>query len=377
MSSTEGSPTKICWNRRSRAGSFSIRSRYSSSVVAPTMRSSPRASMGLSMLPASMAPSAAPAPTTVCSSSMNVMTWPSLSLISASTAFSRSSNSPRYLAPATIAPRSSATTRLSLSDSGTSPATIRWARPSTTAVLPTPGLADQHRVVLGPAGQHLDHPPDLGVPADDRVELALAGAAGQVDPVLLQCLVGALRVLAGDPGGPADLLERGEQLVRSRAGLAQHGRCLAAVGGQAHEQVLGGDVLVAHLAGPLLRGVERGEQRPRGLRGAQRGAGRPRQPGQAFADGLQHRRRVGAHGLQQRVRRSLVSARSARPAGAGRRRSGSRPRRRSGSASESASWLLRVSLSSAIVSCLATSAVRPSAAAPERPSPDRAARAGG
>ena len=33
-------------------------------------RSSPRASIGLSMLPASIAPSAAPAPTTVCISSM-------------------------------------------------------------------------------------------------------------------------------------------------------------------------------------------------------------------------------------------------------------------------------------------------------------------
>ncbi len=139
VSSTDGSPTKTCWKRRSSAASFSIRSRYSSRVVAPIIRSSPRASIGLSMLPASMAPSAAPAPTTVCSSSMNVMTWPSLSLISFRTALRRSSNSPRYFEPATMAPRSSATSRLPRSDSGTSPATIRWARPSTTAVLPTPG----------------------------------------------------------------------------------------------------------------------------------------------------------------------------------------------------------------------------------------------
>ena len=53
----DGSPTKTCWKRRSRAASFSMCSRYSSSVVAPIMRSSPRASIGLSMLPASMAPS--------------------------------------------------------------------------------------------------------------------------------------------------------------------------------------------------------------------------------------------------------------------------------------------------------------------------------
>ncbi len=140
MSSTLGSPTNTCWKRRSRAGSFSIRSRYSSRVVAPTIRSSPRASIGLSMLPASIAESPpAPAPTTVCSSSMNVTIWPLESAISLSTALRRSSNSPRYFAPATIEARSREIRRLPRSDSGTSPATIRCARPSTTAVLPTPG----------------------------------------------------------------------------------------------------------------------------------------------------------------------------------------------------------------------------------------------
>ena len=139
VSSTDGSPTSTCWKRRSRAGSFSMRWRYSSSVVAPTSRSSPRASIGLIMLPASIAPSALPAPTIVCSSSMKVMIWPAESVISLRTALSRSSNSPRYFAPATIEPRSSEITRLPRSDSGTSPATIRWARPSTMAVLPTPG----------------------------------------------------------------------------------------------------------------------------------------------------------------------------------------------------------------------------------------------
>ena len=139
VSSTLGSPTNTCWKRRSRAASASMCLRYSSRVVAPTMRSSPRASSGLSMLPASMAPSAAPAPTTVWSSSMKVMTSPSASVISLSTAFRRSSNSPRYLAPATIDPRSRLMRRLCLRPSGTSPSTIRRARPSTIAVLPTPG----------------------------------------------------------------------------------------------------------------------------------------------------------------------------------------------------------------------------------------------
>src|SRR5207302_1231752 len=71
------------------------------------------------------------------------------------------------------------------------------------------GLADEYRIILGAAGQHLDHPADLGVPADHRVDLALARPRGEVDAVLLQRLVLLLRVGAGDPPVPApDLRER-------------------------------------------------------------------------------------------------------------------------------------------------------------------------
>ena len=127
------------WNRRSSAASFSIYCRYSFRVVAPMQCSSPRASRGLRMLPASSAPSVFPAPTMVCSSSMNRMILPSEDLTSSSTAFIRSSNSPRNFAPAISAPRSSEKMVRSLRLSGTSPLTIRWASPSAMAVLPTPG----------------------------------------------------------------------------------------------------------------------------------------------------------------------------------------------------------------------------------------------
>ncbi len=59
--------------------------------------------------------------------------------------------------------------------------------------LPHAGVADQHRVVLRAAREHLDHAPDLLVAADDRVELALLGELGQVAAELLERLVGALR----------------------------------------------------------------------------------------------------------------------------------------------------------------------------------------
>ncbi len=139
VSSTVGSLTKIGWNRRASAASFSTCLRYSSSVVAPTQCSSPRASAGFSRFEASIAPSALPAPTSVCISSMKRMISPAAAVTSVSTAFSRSSNSPRYFAPAISAPMSSASSFLSFSDSGTSPLTIRSASPSAIAVLPTPG----------------------------------------------------------------------------------------------------------------------------------------------------------------------------------------------------------------------------------------------
>ena len=58
------------------------------------------------------------------------------------------------------------------------------------------GLADQHRIVLGPALQDLDDAADFVVAADDRIELARARALGQVEGVLLQCFALALGLLA-------------------------------------------------------------------------------------------------------------------------------------------------------------------------------------
>ena len=59
-------------------------------------------------------------------------------------------------------------------------------------------LTDQHRVVLGTAAQDLNHTANLLVTADDRVELAFLGGGRQVGGVLLQSLVRAFRVRAGD-----------------------------------------------------------------------------------------------------------------------------------------------------------------------------------
>jgi len=93
----------------------------------------------LSIFPASIEPSVFPAPTIVCNSSIKRIIEPLLSFTSVKTALSLSSNSPLYFAPAKREPISSEKIFLSLRPFGTSPLTILCARPSTAAVLPTPG----------------------------------------------------------------------------------------------------------------------------------------------------------------------------------------------------------------------------------------------
>jgi len=140
VSCGDGASTCTGWNCRSSAASFSTCLRYSSGVLAPITLSSPRASIGLSMLLTSMPPSPLPVPTIMCSSSISSKNSPLDTASRASADFSRSSNSPRILAPASIEARSSDTTRLPCRPVGTAPSAILSASPSTIAVFPTPDL---------------------------------------------------------------------------------------------------------------------------------------------------------------------------------------------------------------------------------------------
>ena len=108
------------------------------------------------------------------------------------------------------------------------------------------GLADQHRVVLGAAGEDLDDAADLVVAADDRVELALLGGLREVAAEALERLVLLLRALVGDAVRAADLLDRLERCRRAWAG-GLDGL------GEREQQVLGGDVLVARACRPRAR----------------------------------------------------------------------------------------------------------------------------
>ena len=221
VSSTLGSPTNTGWKRRASAASFSTCLRYSSSVVAPMQCSSPRASAGLSRLEASIAPSALPAPTRVCISSMKRMTSPSacrhlpqhglealLELAAELGAGHQRAEVERHHALVLQRLRHVAlddAQRQALDDGGLADA----------------GLADQHRVVLGAAGEHLDGAADLLVAADHRVELALAGRRGDVAGVLLQRVEALLGVLAVDGAALAEVGHRRLQPLRVGAGAAE------------------------------------------------------------------------------------------------------------------------------------------------------------
>jgi hypothetical protein len=128
--------------------------------------------------------------------------------------------------------------------------------------LADPGLADQHRVVLGAADEDLDDPSDLLVPADHRVELAVAGELGEVARVLLERFVGRLRILARHALRPADLPEPVEDRIARDPLLGEHAGGPVAGVRERQQQVFGGDVVVAELAGLLRRGLEDARRPP-------------------------------------------------------------------------------------------------------------------
>ena len=137
-SSMDGASTFTVWKRRSKAASFSMYLRYSFSVVAPTHCNSPRLRAGLMMLLASIAPSAEPAPTMVCNSSMNRMTFfgtPDLvhdgldALLELAAVFGAGDHEGEVEGNDLL---------VGAGVSGTLPEEISCARPSTMAVLPTP-----------------------------------------------------------------------------------------------------------------------------------------------------------------------------------------------------------------------------------------------
>ena len=290
------------------------------------VRSSPRASAGLSRLAASPVPAAPPAPIRVCASSMKRMIGVSEDWTSSMTACRRFSNSPFTPAPACSRPRSSMRRLTFCSVGGTSPCGDAEGEALDDGGLADAGLAGEDRVVLPAAHQDVDDLADLGVAADDRVDLAGAGALGEVGGVFARgptrrrgrgAARARRRARAAAAGAAFD--RAGEDVVEARAervgvDLVELGADLGDEAFEdgdpegAEEDVGGADGLVAELqraVAPALPGW-------RGRRGR-------RSPGSRW------RRRAAGRGRRSCRRRGARGRRRLRRGGAGRRRGRSAP----------------------------------------------------
>ena len=119
------------------------------------------------------------------------------------------------------------------------------------------GLADQHGIVLGAAGQHLDGAADFLVAADHGVELAVARGLRQVAGIFLQRVIGVFGRRAVGGAALAQRFDRRIEVLRRDAALAENGAGLAALlERQPEQQPLDRDKAVAGLLGGLFRGIE-------------------------------------------------------------------------------------------------------------------------
>ena len=247
VSSTLGSPTNTGWKRRSNAGSFSMCLRYSSSVVAPMVRNSPRASIGFNMFEASIDPSAAPAPTTVCSSSMKRMIFPAASVIFLQDGFQALFELAPEFRPRDQRAQIERDHPLVLEVLRHVTAHDALRQPLGDGRLTDAGLADQHRVVLRPPRKNLHYASDLFVAANDRVELALLRQLRKVTAILLERLVLVLWVGISHALPSTNL---GESLIDAVFRHAEARQQLCRPGVEpienAEQQMLGTDVLVTH-----------------------------------------------------------------------------------------------------------------------------------
>ena len=108
------------------------------------------------------------------------------------------------------------------------------------------GFADQHRVVLGAALQHLDGAADFVIAPDYRVQLALLRPFGEVDAVLGQRLPLLLRIGALHGFAAAHRFNGAFQLAEIDSSVTEHPLDRSVLG-QRPQHLLAGQVLVAGL----------------------------------------------------------------------------------------------------------------------------------
>ncbi len=285
-------------------------------------RSSPRASAGLSMLAASMAPSAAPAPTSVCSSSMKRMILPCRGLDLLEHGLEPILELAAELGAGDHGRQVQRDELLVLERLGDVAAHDALGEALDDGGLADAGLADEHGVVLGAAREDLHHPADLLVAADDRIDLAAPGERRQIARVLLERLELALGIAIGDALVAAHARQRLEELVVAHARALQEAlHVLVGLGG-GEEHVLGGDEVVLEGLGLVLGLLQDGEGAAREV--GLRAAADARVGVDLCVEGAQDVRRIGARLLQERPADAVRPDRGSRGAGAPDRARGSR-----------------------------------------------------
>ena len=122
-------------------------------------------------------------------------------------------------------------------------------------------LADQHGIVLGAAGEHLNGAPDLLVTADDGIELALGCGLGEVAGVAFQRIVGLLGASRIRGAALAQLVDGGIERLWRDAGIGEDARGFRLLGhGERLQHPLDGDEAVAGFGRDLLGLVEHATQ---------------------------------------------------------------------------------------------------------------------
>src|SRR5262249_53395722 len=106
------------------------------------------------------------------------------------------------------------------------------------------GLADEDRVVLRAAREHLHHPADLFVSADDRVYLPATGRFREVPRVLLQRLELPFRILIRDAVCSPDLRHRREELFVRKTVATEDGLDVLVGLGRGEKEMLDRDEVV-------------------------------------------------------------------------------------------------------------------------------------
>ena len=106
------------------------------------------------------------------------------------------------------------------------------------------GLADQHRIIFGAPRQHLDHPANFIVAADDRIELSFAREIGEIAAIFFQSLVFFFGVGIGNSLRAANADQGVENLIAGGAVFFEKLARFAAVLHHRQQQMLGGNIFV-------------------------------------------------------------------------------------------------------------------------------------